>query len=249
MQVAASTACLPELNFADAIQRLIDLEFTCVEIALHEHSNQYQPSRLVDNLEEGIRTLRDSHRLDICSYDVRMDAHGDDRFVQFDAICKLAKATKVVTITVPSAELGTPFNEEVEYLQKLVEIADVEGVRVSMKSQIGRLTEDPDSVQVLCDHVEGLGLTLDPSHYMCGPHSKKDIEMLMKYVFHVHLRDSKKDVLQVRVGQGIVDYGKIISQLQRVGYDHALSIEITPAPDIEMRQELRKLRLLLDSLL
>jgi len=37
--------------------------------------------------------------------------------------------------------------------------------------------------------------------------------------------------------------------LQNIGYDQALSIEMQPDEGIDMRQELRKLRLLLDSLL
>ncbi|MFY8071870.1 MAG: sugar phosphate isomerase/epimerase, partial [Pirellula sp.] len=64
-----------------------------------------------------------------------------------------------------------------------------------------------------------------------------------------HLRDSKKDRLQVRVGQGEIDYNKLITQLQNAGYRQALSIDMTPEPDLEMRQELRTFRLLLDSLL
>ena len=63
------------------------------------------------------------------SYSVQIDAQGDEHYRQFAACCKLAKATKVVTLTVPSAELGTPFNEEVEHLRRLVAIAKLEGVR------------------------------------------------------------------------------------------------------------------------
>jgi sugar phosphate isomerase/epimerase len=77
----------------------------------------------------------------------------------------------------------------------------------------------------------------------------KNYEKLMKYVYHVHLRDSKKDKLQVRVGQGEIDYSKLITLLQNVGYDQALSIDMTPSEGVDMRHELRKLRLLLDSLL
>ena len=44
----------------------------------------------------------------------------------------MAKAIKVVTLTVRSAELGTPFNAEVERLRALVAIATMEGVRVGL---------------------------------------------------------------------------------------------------------------------
>ena len=248
MYVAVSTDCLPDEPMPDVIDRLVDLEFTTVEIALRENGSPLSPSRIDADFDKAVHLARRSHRLEVCSYDVHIDAVGEEHFEQFAAICRLGKATKVVTLTVPSGELGTPFNEEVERLQRLVDVAEGEGVRVAMKSQIGRLSEDPDTVKVLCDNVKGLGLTLDPSHYMCGPHSHKSLDKIMPYVFHTHLRDSKSDQLQVRVGQGEVEYGRIATQLAHVGYSHALSIQLAPMPDIDQRGELRKLRLLLETL-
>lgn len=247
MFIAVSTDCFPEIPMPDVVEVFIDLEFTTIEIALRENGTILSPSRIDSDFDQAVRIVRDSHRLDLCSFDVHIDVVGPAYYEQFATVCALAKATKVVTLTIPSGELGTPFNEEVERLQELVRIAEGEGVRVAMKSQIGRLSEDPDTVKVLCDNVKGLGLTLDPSHYYCGNYRNKNLDKIMPYVFHVHLRDSKKDQLQVRVGQGEIEYGKLIASLQRVRYDHALSIQIAPMPDIDQRQELRKLRLLLDS--
>ena len=249
MYVAVSTDCFPELTMPDVIDAFVDLEFTTVEIALREDGTALSPSRIDAEFDKAIHLARRSHRLEVCSYDVHIDALGEEHYQQFEAICRLGKATKVVTLTVPSGELGTPFNEEVERLQKLVDLAEGEGVRVAMKSQIGRLSEDPDTVKVLCDNVKGLGLTLDPSHYMCGPHAHKSTDKIMPYVFHVHLRDSKKNQLQVRVGQGEIEYGRIVTQLGKVGYTQALSIQAPPLPDLDQRGELRKLRLLLETLL
>lgn len=248
MYVAVSTDCFPDLLMPEVVEAFVDLEFATVEIALREDGTALSPSRIGDNFDKAALLATKSHRLEVCSYDVHIDATGEEYFEQFDAVCKLGKATKVVTLTVPSGELGTPFNEEVERLQRLVDCAEAEGVRVAMKSQIGRLSEDPDTVKVLCDNVKGLGLTLDPSHYFCGPHSNKNLDKIMEYVFHVHLRDSKKDQLQVRVGQGEIEYGRVATQLSRVGYSHALSIQMAPMKEFEQRGELRKLRLLLETL-
>jgi len=247
--VAVSTDCFPDVTMPDVIDAFIDLEFTTVEISLREDGTVLSPSRIDADFDKAIHLARRSHRLEVCSYDVHIDATGDEHYQQFESICRLGKATKVVTLTVPSGELGIPFNEEVERLQKLVTIAEGEGVRVAMKSQIGRLSEDPDTVKVLCDNVKGLGLTLDPSHYLCGPHSHKNLDKIMPYVFHVHLRDSKKNQLQVRVGQGEIEYGRIVTQLSKVGYGQALSIQAPPLPELDQRGELRKLRLLLETLL
>lgn len=249
MYVAVSTDCFPDLQMPDVVEALADLEFTTVELALRENGSALSPSRIDSDFDKAVHLARRSHRLEVCSYDVHIDAQGETYFEQFDAICRLGKATKVVTLTIPSGELGTPFNEEVERLQRLVDIAEGEGVRVAMKSQIGRLSEDPDTVKVLCDNVKGLGLTLDPSHYHCGPATNKSIDKIIPYVFHVHLRDSKKDQLQVRVGQGEIEYGRVVSLLEKVNYSHALSVQMTPMPEFEQRGELRKLRLLLETLL
>jgi sugar phosphate isomerase/epimerase len=247
--VAASTDCFPDLPMPDVADQLADLEFATIELSLRENGSPLSPSRIDEEFDKAVHLARRSHRLEVCSYDVHIDALGEIYYQQFDTICKFGKATKVVTLTIPSAELGTPFNEEVERLQKLVDIAEGEGVRVAMKSQIGRLSEDPDTVKVLCDNVKGLGLTLDPSHYLYGPHAHKSIDKIMPFVFHTHLRDSKKGKLQVRVGQGEVEYGRVVQQLAQVGYTHALSIQIAPMEDVDQRSELRKLRLLLETLL
>ena len=248
MIVAASTECYHELPLAEAIGKLTDLEFTSIEITIHESGLQLKPSQVAENVDKAIALCRDTHRLNTIAYSVEIEAEGETYYEQFTAICQLAKATKVVTLTVPAGELGTPFNEEVERLRRLVAIAELEGVRVGLRSEIGRLSEDPDTVVVLCDNVKGLGLTLDPSQYVAGPHQGKSIDKLMKYVYHVLLRDSKKDQLQVRVGQGEIDYGKLVNQLKRVKYDRALCVHITEMPEVDHMVELRKMRLLLESL-
>lgn len=249
MFVAASTECFRELSFEDAIDRLVDVEYTVVEVAVHEDGNQLKPSEVAADVHAAIERCLSPRRTDICAYSVRITETGETHYEQFEKICQLAKATKVVTIIVPSSELGTPFNEEVEHLRRLVEIARTHGVRVGMQSRLGCLTEDPDTVQVMCDHVKGLGLTLDPSHYHCGPYSHRDLKNLMKYVYHVQLRDSKKDQLNVQIGQGEIDYGKLISQLRGVNYNRALTCNIEPLPGLDYETELRKMRLLLESLL
>jgi sugar phosphate isomerase/epimerase len=226
-----------------------DLEFANIEIDLHEDGGHVAPSQIEEHFDKTVAMCRDTHRLNVVAYSVQLRAEGEDYYRQFQTICRLAKATKVVTLVVPSSELGTPFNEEVERLRRLVDLAAMEGARVGMKTHLGCLTEDPDTAVVLCDNVKGLGLTLDPSHYLCGPHANRGMEKLMKYVYHVHLRDSTSQQLQVRIGQGQIEYGRLINQLEAVGYNRALSVHLGELEGVDHFGELRKLRLLLESLL
>ena len=249
MFVAATTECFLDLSLPAALERLADLEYTSVELALFEDADHLKPSQVLADPEAALNLCRNTQRLDVVAFDVRITAEKDAHYEQFTAICRLAKSAKVVTLTVPSAELGTPFNEEVEHLRRLVDIATLHGVRVGMKSQIGRLSEDPDTVGVLCDNAKGLGLTLDPSAYVFGPYQGRNTDKLMKYVYHTQLRDSNKKAFQVRVGQGDIEYGRLISLLEKQKYNRALCVNIKDVPEVDHVGELRKLRLLLESLL
>ena len=177
-----------------------------------------RPSEVHADFDRALQLCGATHRMDIAALSVQIDATGDEYYAQFDSICKLAKAIKVVTLVVSSSELGTPFNEEIERLKKMVAMAELEGAVVALKTEIDTMTEDPDTAAVFCDHVKGLGLTLDPSCYMAGPYSERCYDKLFPYVRHVHLRDSKKGEFHVRVGQGEVDYGKMVTQLLREKY-------------------------------
>ena len=245
--VSASTECWPDLEMQDAIEILQDLDFTAVEIAMHE-SGKLKPSHLIEDLDRAVQLVRHTHRLEISSFSLELASTGEQHYVDFKEICRLGKATKVVNITVPSSEKGTPFNEEVEHLQKLVTIAETEGVRVSVRSQLGCLSEDPDTLMVLCNNIEGLGITMDPSVYLCSNCTSKNLDTILKFVCNVHLRDSKPDAFQVSVGQGEVDYAKLVTQLERDKYDRALTVHMTPDEALDHRVELRKLRRLLETL-
>jgi len=247
--VAASTNCFPELSLSAALGRLADLEFTTVEIVAHESGGHLKPSEIAADLEHALRVCRQTHRLGVVAYSVEVEAPEEEYYRQFAACCKLAKATKVVTLTVRSAELGTPFNAEVERLRRLVDIASAESVVVGLLTEAGRMTQDPDTAVVLCDNVKGLAITLDPSHYIWGPNQGGSFEQVMKYACHVRLRDTSKEAFQVRVGQGLVEYGRLVTQLNKHSYSRALCVDMAPLPGVDQSAEMRKMRLLLESLL
>ena len=51
------------------------------------------------------------------------------------------------------------------------------------------------------------------------------------------------------MGQGQVEYGRLVTQLNMFRYNRALCVDIVPLPDVDQMAELRKMRLLLESLL
>ncbi len=250
MFFASTTQCFPKRPLGSAIEKLADLEFSHIEIGIHEDSEHIKPSEVVSDMAACYDKINSTRRLTVTGLSLDIAAEGEDYFQTFIKCCELAKLSKIVTLTVPSGEHGTPFNEEVERYKRLVKIAEQHGVRVAMRSKVGNISADPDTVSVICGHVKGLGLSLDPSHYHFGqPPEVATYEKLMGYVHNVYLRDSTPDNLQVRVGQGIIEYGKLINLLRKAGYDRALCVDIQPDPELDHDGELRKLRLLLESLI
>ena len=132
-----------------------------------------------------------------------------------------------------------------------VALTSQDGIRLSLKTKAGHLTEDPHTAAELCQAVRGLGLTLDPSYYVSGASQGQSYDQVFPHVFHTHLRDTTPDQIQVQIGLGEIDYSRLISQLRRANYNRALSVDILPtAANADDRPlEMRKLRMLLDTLL
>jgi len=246
--VCVSTECFPDVPLSTAMERLAELEFTAVELDVREQGGHLAPTAVAANPQAAVAACSDRQRLRpvAVSFDAAETAAVYD---QFEACCRLAEALGVVTMVVEASELGTPFNGEIERLRKLVAIAAGFGGVVAVKTTAGRMTQDAETTASLCRNVPGLAVTLDPSHFIFGSKKPASWEPILQYVAHVHLRDTKPDAFQVRVGQGSVEYGKLFAQLQRFNYHRGLCAHLPPLAGVDQVAELRKMRLLLESLL
>ncbi len=247
MFIAASTGSYSDLDFDQACRQIADLGYDRLELTVDEGIPDLSPTRIASDPEKAVLRVREASRLSACAINVVSDID----IPLYPGLFKFAKLLKITQVTIPSLELGAPFNDETDRLKKLVVLATQEGIRLSLKTQIGRLTEDPHTAVELCQAVKGLWLTLDPSHFACGPYRSQNYDMVYEYTSHVHLRDSTPDQLQVPVGLGEIDYNRIITQLKIFNYNRAFSVDLIPAlADKKSRDlEMRRLRMLLESLL
>jgi sugar phosphate isomerase/epimerase len=171
-----------------------------------------------------------------------------------DAAAHLAKQVTAPILVIEAAASGSPMEQEIVRLRRLVGVAALHGTTLTVATKSGTVTEMPQSAVDLCQNVEGLGLTLDPSHYICGPNQCRPYEQVYPYVKHTHLRDSGRriDQIQITVGRGEIEYGRIINSLCRFGYRGALTVAMEDQvahEGFETLVEARKLRLLLESYL
>jgi sugar phosphate isomerase/epimerase len=231
-----------------------ELEFSKLDVAIHESGPHLRPSEVAADVALAAQRIRIGPSLTPAAFSVEIDADTPQEYArQLRAVCRLARMSTVSIISVPAAATGTGLDAEARRLGPLARLAQEEGIVLTVPTRVGTVTEDPDAAVELCRRVPTLGLTLDPSHYIAGPHQGKAYDKIYPYVRHVHLRDTGKgpEQFQVRVGQGEVEYGRIISHLTRFGYDRLLTVAIHDVPDAPyvMDAEVRKLKFLLESLI
>jgi sugar phosphate isomerase/epimerase len=249
--VACSTSCFGKYPLEQALRIIAELEFNKIDVAIHDESLHLRPADVAEDVQTAAQRLRMGAGLTPVAFSVEIDA-GEEKEYQrrLRAVCRLARLCAVPLVTLPAADGG--LDAEAERLTGLVREAAREGVQLAVDTRTGAVTEDPDAAVALCERVPGLGLTFDPSHYLAGPHQGKSFEEVYPYVRHVHLRDTGRgpNQFQVRVGQGEVEYGRIVSQLSRHQYERALTVDIRDIPDspFPMEPEVRKLKYLLESL-
>ena len=248
MFVAASTSCVPDEPLIGVFDRLVDLEYTNTELVIGE-CGAILPTQIADRHESIVQLRRSSRRIVPISIFFDVEPENPKYMEQFSFACRLAKDCKIVVMSVHAAVPGTPFNEEIDRLKELVKIGVYHGVVVGVATEAGRITELPETVGSLCKTVKGLGVTLDPSHYIYNLSKPKDYEAILPYVYHVRLRDTTQKHFQTRIGQGIVEFGRLVTQLNKVEYRRALCVDLAPLPNVDQSAELRKMRLLLETLL
>lgn len=250
--VACSTLCFSRLSLEDALRTIREMHFSKADLAIHDPGPHLTPAEVTADPGRVAQKLKAAN-LPLAAFHVHIQS-ADAEVAQkhLRAVSRLARVSTVPLLTIPAAAAGADFDAEVVRLRDWVKIATAEGVILTVETHAGTVTGDPTGAVELCRRVPGLGLTLDPSHYLTGPHGEVNYDSLFPFVRHVRLRDtgSKPDQFQVRVGQGEIEYGRIVTQLDRCRYDRALTVDVRDVADspFPVEPEVRKLKYLLESL-
>jgi len=236
-----------------ALRVIAELQFSKVDVAITESGSHLKPSEVAADIPLAAQRIRIGPSLTPSAFTVEIETPDPAEYEkQLSAICKLARMSNVSVLAFKAAKSGSALDAEVARLTKQVSAVEAQGLVFTLLTHAGTLTELPAQAIELCKRTPGLGLTLDPSHYINGPHQGGSFDELLPYVRHVHLRDSGKapGKFQVKIGQGEVEYGRLITMLDRQRYDRLLTVAIHDLPDanVVMESEVRKLKFLLESL-
>jgi sugar phosphate isomerase/epimerase len=227
------------------------LHFAKADLAIHEAGPHLKPSQVLADVAKTAAKLRAAN-VPFAAFHLQFaDFDSPKTREELRACCRLGRLLSVPVVTVTAADVNADENVEVARLQAWVAIAQAEGVILTVETESGKITAQVKKTIELCKRVPGLGLTFDPTHFAMM-NQCEDADPLFPYVQHVRLRDSgvQPHEFQLRVGQGMIEHGRVIGMLERCSYDRALTVDIRDRVpcDFPVEPEVRKLKFLLESM-
>lgn len=252
MFVSCSTLCFASQSLRDALQTICDLRFAKADLAIHAKGPHLRPAEVLEDTASVYQRLRLSG-VGFSAFHV--DLGGTDEELateQLRAIARLARLLAVPIITIPAPMAGSDWDKDVQRLTQWTMIVAAEGLVLTLETHSQTSTADPAMAASYCEQVLGLGITLDPSHYVIHDYPPSHYDVLMPFVKHVRLRDSGpgNDQFQLMIGHGVIEYGSLITHLNRRCYQGELCVDIQDIADSPnpIVPEVRKLKYLLESM-
>ncbi len=144
----------------------------------------------------------------------------DEYKMRFAAVVKLAVRLKAPLINIMAPPAKSDRADMMAKLKVIHRIAADSGIKLTLETHMGQMTEIPADAEKICREIPGLGLTLDPSHYYAGPNQGKSFDNLYPYVMNTGFRAGgmTRETIQMPWGEGAVDFAAIVRKLAAGGY-------------------------------
>jgi sugar phosphate isomerase/epimerase len=149
----------------------------------------------------------------------------------FRDVVKLATRLRVTGITmVPGTDWPGETHDEslaragAEMQRRAVEAAAA-GVRFSIEPHVGSVCRSPADVLRLCELAPDLRLTLDYSHYTSQGFTDAELEPLVPFAAHVHMRGGADGRLQTSMEHNTIDHESVVDLLASQGYEGFIAVE------------------------
>jgi sugar phosphate isomerase/epimerase len=246
-RLACADFTFPLLQHGKVLQFIAMLEFTGVDIGLFEHrshlwpSNEFaQPSRSAQQL----RAQLDACGLVAADIFLQLDPdftpyainhpeaarrdHARESFVRTLEYATLAGAKHVTTLPGVVFDDIAPedsWQRAVEELHWRVEQSRQAEVVFSVEPHVGSIVPHPQRAADLVSQVPGLTLTLDYTHFTRLGLADAEVEPLVAYASHFHVRGARPSRLQTAFKDNTIDYARVLDVMRDTGYSGWLGIE------------------------
>lgn len=110
-------------------------------------------------------------------------------------------------------------------LRRRGEIAAERGLALSFEPHYQSIVETPARTLQLLEAAPGIQLTLDYGHFVCQGIAQEEVDVLIPFARHVHLRQAAVGALQVPARAGAIDFAELLRSLEAADYGGYLALE------------------------
>ncbi|MEM7132793.1 MAG: sugar phosphate isomerase/epimerase family protein [Chloroflexota bacterium] len=157
-----------------------------------------------------------------------------------------AYGARSIRVFRPGSEIDDPkmIDRITPWLQQAATYGATKQVYMGFENHGGPLGGDPEQCRILCAKVDSpyFGVLYDPCNLMgAGTDYRSALEIMKEHIAHVHFKDGKVDdhgFSRTMLGEGDIDFGWILEQLDQIGYDGHIATEYElpdPAPEEGLR--------------
>ncbi len=106
----------------------------------------------------------------------------------------------------------------VDALREYVDITQPAGVELFFEPHVKSSFESPKMAAWLAQQVNGARIALDYAHFICQGYTQPEVNSLIPYTGHIHLRQAKSGWLQTKLEDGTINFALVINDLKQAGY-------------------------------
>ena len=246
-KLACADFTFPLLSHESSIGLIGMLELDGVDIGLFENRSHLWPSREFKNVTRSARALArkvGDRGLRVADVFLQMDEDFVPYAINHPQARRRRKARDWFEKTLAYAcEAGCPhvtclpgvyFDGEpraeswqrcLDELAWRLERAQEQGIRFSVEAHLGSIAPTPKSALRLVESVPGLTLTLDYTHFTRRGVPDSEVEPLVAYASHFHVRGARRGRLQCSFRDSTIDYRRVLRAMKKTGYDGYLGVE------------------------
>jgi sugar phosphate isomerase/epimerase len=246
-KLACADFTFPQLLHDKVLQLIGMLELEGVDIGLFEERSHLWPSREFEDVEKSAGRLRAAlGRHGLLPADVFLQMAPDfapyainhpeaerrararqwfAKTLDYAAVLGAGHVTTLPGVLFAEQSLDDCWNRAVEELHWRVSRAKEYGIVFAVEAHVGSIVPDPKSALALVHQVPDLTLTLDYTHFTRLGISDAEVEPLIPYASHFHVRGARPGRLQTPRKDNVIDYRRVLEVMAETGYSGWLGIE------------------------
>ncbi|MDG6947283.1 MAG: sugar phosphate isomerase/epimerase [Nitrososphaerota archaeon] len=228
--LSCSTLTFSRLSLGEALSEVKKIGFRYVDLGMVEGWAHVSPSRVLGDTDSVVREVEgELERAGLSPVTANVGfgrCTQEERAERFAAVCEFAARVGVPLLTL--APTGGTAEEQAKELRVRLPVAARYGIALTVETHRKSVTETPEQAMEVCRLAPGAGLTWDPTHFLIATGTWRPPAELLRFVKHVHIRDSGRSdaEIQVGVGRGAIPHHDVIALLLGAGYVGAISTEV-----------------------